>query len=186
VHCADVVDQVAGRVEHEDAVALPVARGEALDSDLVGVVDDDAVLRLRPLEARPVEDDLLRVALVADQAQVALAGTEDLDAFVVGAIGELDGVARPRLVDGLLDAVEASMRPDLQRAVRPGRGLLHLAGVGRGGVVDRKRGACGRERAREGEPARERVLHGESLFQDGSTRYQPAMPESWWGNTWQW
>ena len=41
-------------------------------------------------------------------------------------------------------------------------------------------------RAGKDEPADGLELHSDSLLQDGSTRYQPAMPESWWANTWQW
>src|SRR5204863_8328517 len=87
----------------------------------------------------------------------------NLDALAVRAVSDLDGVARAGGVDRLLDAVEARVLSNCQRVMRALRRALHLTGVGRRGVVDRKRRACGGERARDGEPEAYRELHLESL-----------------------
>ena len=69
-----VVHRVAVEVREEEPVGLVAAGHEAVDGDLVGVVDEDPVLHV----ALGAQQHLLRVARVADQLQVALLAPVDL------------------------------------------------------------------------------------------------------------
>ena len=87
-----VVHRVAVEVREEEPVGAVVAGLEAVDRDLVGVVDDDAVLLL----AAAVEHDLRRLARVADQLQVALLAAVDLDGLLVDAVAGRGSCRRRR------------------------------------------------------------------------------------------
>jgi hypothetical protein len=98
-----VVERVAGRVDDVEAVAVVVLGREAVDGDLVGPVDPDAVLARDELAARAVEHDLRRILGIADQLDVALRRPGYLDRLAVGAALDLDRVTGLGLVDGRLD-----------------------------------------------------------------------------------
>jgi len=65
---------------------------EALDGDVVCVVDDHRVL-VGPLgQALAVEDDAVGALGIADQLQAVVALADDVDALAVGALLDLDRV----------------------------------------------------------------------------------------------
>src|SRR3954452_2221001 len=161
-------------LREEEPVGLVAARHEAVDRDLVGGVHEDAVLHA----PASTEEDLLGVAGVADQPQVALLPAVDLDGLVIDAVAYADLVARPRLVHGLLDRREVAAvllladREGLVRALGLG---LDLARGLRFRIRLRARGSgreqCGRRQSGE------QGAHGSPRNQ-GSTTYQPAIPAS--------
>ena len=129
-----VVHRVAREVREEEPVGLVAARHEPVDGDLIGGVDEDAVLHA-PASA---EQNLLRVLRVADQLQVALLLAVDLHGLAVDAVADADRVAGARLVDGLLDRAEVAatlLLADRQRLVRAlGLGLDRAGACGLGYV----------------------------------------------------
>jgi len=96
-----------------------------------------------------VDEDLGRVALVADDRDALLLGSLDLDAFLVGAVTDADLVAGAGGVDRLLNRlVLATLLADLQR-LRAAGTRLRGARVGGRRVVGGKR-QCGKYERRGG------------------------------------
>ena len=184
-----MVELVAGDVDDEEAVAVVVLGGEAVDRHLVGAVDAHAVLARRLLALRAVEDDLRRVLGIADELEVALGRPEHRHALAISAALDLDRVAGLRLVDGRLDGpVLAAVLAHGERVERALRRLLGRRGLRRRRILAGQRGGWQRQGGHHGEADDADLRHANvpPAIPQGSTRYQPAIPPSWWVKTWQW